>query len=135
MNIWKKFYLVILSLVIFSQFLLAGERHTGALSLRSGFSDSKQAAFLLPEALTGQRLATTAGEVAFQRNNGEEAELCKTFVKYRKKFKRVYTSSVRLKPPVKDLDPLTVNIFTKESYSKPFFLSHLHHFLFRLTPF
>jgi hypothetical protein len=56
-------------------------------------------------------------------------------IKYRKKYKRTSNVCSGIRPPAKDLSPLIFNLFTKESYTTPHFLSHLHHFLFRLTPF
>lgn len=56
-------------------------------------------------------------------------------VRCKKKFKRTFTYSTRLKQPVKDIAIAWTDIFTDETYNKPYFLSHQHHFLFRLTPF
>ena len=55
--------------------------------------------------------------------------------KIKKKYKRVVPGSSMLRQPVRDVDILPVNIYIKETYSKPFFVSPLHRFLFRLTPF
>jgi hypothetical protein len=54
---------------------------------------------------------------------------------YRKKFKRTSNVFSGIKPPVKDLPPLAFNVPANTIYNKPHFLSHLHRFLFRLTPF
>lgn len=59
----------------------------------------------------------------------------KNIAKYKKKYKRINSSPTRLERPVRDVENAPVNIFTKDLYSKPHFLSHLHRFLFRLTPF
>jgi hypothetical protein len=56
-------------------------------------------------------------------------------IKYRKKYKRTRNVLSAIKPPVKELPRLLFNIFPEDSYATPHFLSHLHHFLFRLTPF
>lgn len=56
-------------------------------------------------------------------------------VKYRKKFKRTSNVISGLRPPIKEAPAVIFNLFAKAGYSKPHFLSHLHHFLFRLTPF
>ena len=56
-------------------------------------------------------------------------------VKYKTKCKRAVPSSAGLKQPVKVIDPSWLYLRSKETYSKPHFLSHLHRFLFRLTPF
>ncbi len=58
----------------------------------------------------------------------------KGHVKYKKKFKRPQVST-GVRPPAKDLERVDFDPSSKISYSKPYFLSHLHHFLFRLTPF
>ena len=56
-------------------------------------------------------------------------------VKY-KKYKRATTNSFSgINAPVKEIPALSFNIFWKDSYSKPHFLSHIHSFVFRLTPF
>lgn len=54
---------------------------------------------------------------------------------YRKKYKRWLPGFTGFKPPVKYIQVTPFNIYLKANYSKPHFLSHLHHFLFRLTPF
>ncbi len=59
----------------------------------------------------------------------------KHFFKFRKKSKKLPSYSTRIKAPTREIDPITLCINSKETYSKPHFLSHLHHFLFRLTPF
>lgn len=55
--------------------------------------------------------------------------------KQKKKYKRILPGSSTLRPPVRDVDIIPQNIYIKETYSKPFFVSPLHRFLFRLTPF
>lgn len=59
----------------------------------------------------------------------------KKLARYKKNYKRTITSTPRVEPPVKEIDSVTAYIYAKETYSKPHFLSHLHRFLFRLTPF
>ena len=54
---------------------------------------------------------------------------------YKKKYKRIVSSYPDLKTPVKYLDIVPRSKNAKPTYSKPHFLSQLHHFLFRLTPF
>lgn len=65
---------------------------------------------------------------------GDEREFRNSYFKYKKKHKRVQQFSNKIKTPVK-----IVTVFTpaseEETYTKPYFLSHLHHYLFRLTPF
>ncbi len=58
----------------------------------------------------------------------------KGHIKYKKKFKRPQVS-IGIRPPAKDIERVDFNSTSKPTYSKPYFLSHLHHFLFRLTPF
>ena len=55
--------------------------------------------------------------------------------KFKKKFKRSLPAFSGINVPSRIIEPVPFNIFLKTSYSKPHFLSHLHHFLFRLTPF
>jgi len=54
---------------------------------------------------------------------------------YRKKFKRTSNVFSGIKPPIKDLSPVAFNVSSKITYNRPHFLSLLHRFLFRLTPF
>ena len=54
---------------------------------------------------------------------------------YRKKFKRTSNVFSGIKPPIKDLSPVAFNVSSNITYNRPYFLSHLHRFLFRLTPF
>jgi len=68
-------------------------------------------------------------------NRKDNHHVRNTLVKYKKKYKITTPVFAGLKQPVKDVDPLFLYICSKETYSKPHFLSHLHHFLFRLTPF
>lgn len=64
-----------------------------------------------------------------------EETLVPKICKQKKKYKRILTGSSTLRPPVRDVDIIPQNIYIKETYSKPFFISPLHRFLFRLTPF
>ncbi|MDB5250515.1 MAG: hypothetical protein JWQ40_4909 [Segetibacter sp.] len=63
------------------------------------------------------------------------SDVKKRQVKYKKKFKRSPQVSTGIRPPAKDLESADFDSSSKTPYSKPHFLSHLHHFLFRLTPF
>ncbi|HUC82274.1 MAG TPA: hypothetical protein VMR70_15320 [Flavisolibacter sp.] len=64
-----------------------------------------------------------------------EAQLMNKIVRYKKKYKRTISSSCAPRPVVREVDRIPQNIYIKETYSKPFFVSPLHRFLFRLTPF
>ena len=55
--------------------------------------------------------------------------------KLKKKHKRMLPASSTLRQPAREMDIIPQNIYLKETYSKPHFLSQLHRFLFRLTPF
>jgi hypothetical protein len=65
----------------------------------------------------------------------QDAQYKSKLKKYKKKFKRTLTFFPAIKPPVRDVDPVSIYINSKETYSKPHFLSLLQYFLFRLTPF
>lgn len=56
-------------------------------------------------------------------------------VKYCKKYKRWSSISAGIRPPVKNIESQVFCWSGNSTYIKPFFLSHLHSFLFRLTPF
>jgi len=55
-------------------------------------------------------------------------------VKYKKKFKRTSHVFPGIRPPVKQVPPVVFDS-SAPVYSKPYFLSQLQYFLFRLTPF
>lgn len=57
------------------------------------------------------------------------------YISCKKKFKRATQVLQGLKLPVKNLEDVAFNIYINPVYSRPHFLSHLHYFLFRLTPF
>ena len=61
--------------------------------------------------------------------------LHKSFIKYRKKYKRISSASAGVRPPVRQIEANYLDLNGITTYVKPFFLSHLHSFLFRLTPF
>jgi hypothetical protein len=54
---------------------------------------------------------------------------------YRKKLKRWIQLFSGIRPPVKDAEQSCFYLSLKHGYNTPYFLSHLHAFLFRLTPF
>lgn len=56
-------------------------------------------------------------------------------IKYRKKYKRTSNVYSGIRPPSRVVSPVVFSLFSKETYTTPHFLSHLHHFLFRLKPF
>lgn len=57
------------------------------------------------------------------------------FDKLKKKYRRSIHSYAGIKHPVRQIEQRLQYISSNETYSKPHFLSHLQHFLFRLTPF
>ena len=67
-------------------------------------------------------------------NRNDEQDFHNSYSIYRKKYKRVQQFSNKIKIPVKVVTTI-VPAGEKITYTKPYFLSHLHYFLFRLTPF
>lgn len=59
----------------------------------------------------------------------------KQSVTKKKKLKRFVPVFWEINSPVKEIAPAVFNILRKNNYSKPYFLSHIHQFLFRLTLF
>lgn len=59
----------------------------------------------------------------------------KSAVKYSKKFKRISSTSPGIRQPVRELEAIEFNTNGRYNYVQPIFLSHLHSFLFRFTPF
>ena len=72
------------------------------------------------------QLVEKSPETAFKSKLSKQTKKCKRIVN---------NIFLGLNPPVKEIDPFVFNIFWKDSYSKPHFLSHIHSFIFRLTPF
>jgi len=56
-------------------------------------------------------------------------------LKYKKKYRRWSSVSLGIRQPVRNLEARIFDSGGNTVYIKPFFLSHLHSFLFRLTPF
>jgi hypothetical protein len=71
-------------------------------------------------------------ETAFDQ---EKSRFKNKQLKFRKKFKRLPQGLTGFRPPVKNVESARFNLFSISTYNKPYFLSHLHYFLFRLTPF
>lgn len=86
----------------------------------------------------GHLEATTFAETG---NAGEAvvyvtaAHIKNQFVSYKKKFKRWRPAFSGFKVPAKAVASVAYSDSLKNNYIKPDFLSHLHNFLFRLTPF
>ena len=59
----------------------------------------------------------------------------KSLARYCKKYKRASSVSMGIRPHVKKIEAVLFDTRGKWTYAQPFFLSHLHSFLFRLTPF
>ena len=135
MKNWKIVSLLLLGLLAFTQNLFAESADAGPTPEADFLFSPQQKTFY--SFLTGTYVTADNASQLFPANPSTD----KTYwfeqgaAKYKKRFKRFYSFSTKLERPVKDIDLLPVNIFTKETYSKPHFLSHLHQFLFRLTPF
>lgn len=135
MGIRKKISLLILSMVLLTLPALAGV-------------NSSVSAHTSPQRVFSQKAHTspTASQVLLLFSNihlslpdylsfETEETLLPKICKQKKKYKRIIPGSSTLRPPVRDVDIIPQNIYIKETYSKPFFISPLHRFLFRLTPF
>jgi hypothetical protein len=85
-------------------------------------------------AKTGLSDILKTGFSPIQFHSGKFMQAENKLVKYKKKFKRTSHVFPGIRPPVKEVTPGVFNI-SAPIYSKPYFLSHLQHFLFRLTPF
>lgn len=92
-----------------------------------------------PTAVSGSKFLFLFGNIhvsvpdfpAFETEEVLVPKICKQ----KKKYKRILPGSSTLRQPVRNIDIIPQNIYIKETYSKPFFVSPLHRFLFRLTPF
>ncbi|WP_207494483.1 hypothetical protein [Aridibaculum aurantiacum] len=65
----------------------------------------------------------------------EGFKVSKKVSKFKKKIKRASSAFSGFRQPVRDVESIYVLTRSTINYTKPHFLSHLHHFLFRLTPF
>jgi hypothetical protein len=70
-------------------------------------------------------------ETAASFNHGCKGKL----EKLKKKYRRAIHTFSGIKQPVRQVELQLPSIYSKEIYTEPYFLSHLHRFLFRLTPF
>ena len=135
MGIRKKISLLILSMVLLTLPALAGV-------------NSSVSAHTSPQRVSSQKAHTapTPSQLLLLFSNihlslpdylsfETEETLLPKICKQKKKYKRIIPGSSTLRPPVRDVDIIPQNIYIKETYSKPFFISPLHRFLFRLTPF
>jgi hypothetical protein len=105
-------------------------------------SQSSSSAFLSLPSEVSQPGLYSEKNLPLQKIADEAAEktlikwgIHKSLTKYRKKYKRVSPISPGLRQPVRNIECLAFDITGKTTYLKPFFLSLLHSFLFRLTPF
>lgn len=136
----KRIGMLLISLFVFSQTILA---HTPTFDLRP---ETKTALFfrLAPTSIASAFFANPHSQVtdlAFQVftdkagiDTDEHKEFHYCYVKCKKKYKRIQPSTCKIKAPVR-VATVFLPPFEKGFYTRPHFLLHLHHFLFRLTPF
>lgn len=130
----KRIGVLLVCLFVLSQTLLANTCTIYTLSenkIIPSFSLVHQA---YTSSFVKQNNATITAASPTQSGTDDDQEFRNSYSKYKKKHKRIQHFSHKIKTPVKILTPFTP-VQVKETYSQPYFLLHLHHFLFRLTPF
>jgi hypothetical protein len=135
MGLRKKISLLTLSLVLLTLPALAGVTSSVSASTSPQRIFSQKAS----NTVTASKFLFLFGNIhvsvpdfpAFETEEVVVPKICKQ----KKKYKRILPGSSTLRQPVRDIDIIPQNIYIKETYSKPFFISPLHRFLFRLTPF
>lgn len=136
MSWYRKITFLLVALLVLSH-LTYGRKTTAdrqAYEFLSSLMKSRQAT-IDPFAPNINLATTSLPFTTKSRYTGSSVQVGKKLARYKKYYKRTITSTPRLEPPVKEIDTVTAYIYAKETYSKPHFLSHLHRFLFRLTPF
>ncbi|RYZ47794.1 MAG: hypothetical protein EOO14_23045 [Chitinophagaceae bacterium] len=135
MGIWKPFSILLLSLTLFAVPSNAGNTRPVLANVQSSHFFSQKFHFA-GKPLKAIPLSTDIEYSLPDFFSFEIEELLVTkMYKIKKKYKRVVPGSSMLRQPVREVDIIPLNIYIKETYSKPFFVSPLHRFLFRLTPF
>ena len=134
MGKFTKFVLLLITIVVISQVSFGG----GIIADIDKLTASSAIYHTLPNTTTSTVLGshksvnspTDFESISDQKEIRSSRELSRHTKKYRQTS--VYPS---LKIPVKYLDEVSVFINSITTYSRPYFLTHLHRFLFRLTPF
>jgi len=136
MGICKKSCLLVLGLLAFMHLSFAGNKAsvTASAAVKQTYFRLSKAVFASPFT-AGNKPLTLERSLPESFSFAVEDLLSKKVCKIKKKYKRVHPASTTLRPPVRDIDIIPQNIYIKETYSKPHFISPLHRFLFRLTPF
>jgi hypothetical protein len=126
----------ILSLCILALFLLSfryDNRNENCFLHKNTSASLYFSSFSFPyKTVLSDVVKTGSSPILFHSHKYLQAE--SKLVKYKKKFKRTSHVFPGIRPPVKEVPPVVFNSSTPV-YSKPYFLSQLQYFLFRLTPF
>lgn len=135
MNNFTRIALLFFALISFCHPLLA-ETATDA-SLNN--TNPASAAFLREIfKKSNSQLSLTTNSIAVhsvdQDDECQELSMERDEARKKRKYKRALTSSATFRQPVKEII-VSLPIDGTESYTTPHFVSHLHRFLFRLTPF
>lgn len=137
MNVTKRLSFLLIGMLIMSSFAFAGGSHMERQfwtnkAIAPSLSKPDFRSFQQPANIDAFSKATTYKSSS---NATHVTHLNKKPARCKKLFKRTVNFPSSPAPPTKEIDNASHFIPTKEIYSKPYFLSHLHHFLFRLTPF
>jgi hypothetical protein len=128
----RKYYLLLLPLVVAFLMSLVVTRVEASPSvfLSDLSSESAENGLFTKEISILPKVDDVLAQQAIQNH-----DLHQSLIKYRKKYKRLSSATAVIRLPVKNIETIAFNINGKTSYVRPFFLSLLHSFLFRLTPF
>jgi hypothetical protein len=130
-NTSRRYHLLLLSLLV--AFVTSFTVTVNEANLSSAFL-SISSASAENDHSTENSILANVDDVAIQQTI-LSSNLHHSFTKWRKKYKRLSSASAGIRLPVKHIETIAFDINAKDFYIKPFFLSRLHSFLFRLTPF
>ncbi len=131
-NSRRRYYLFFLPLVIvfLVSFKYGIRRQSSATVFMFVSPADAKCDFFSEENLSFKKIVEEASEKTSISHNFNKPQ-----VKYWKKYRRWSSVSLGIRQPVRNIEACIFDSNGDSTYIKPFFLSHLHSFLFRLTPF
>lgn len=135
MNIFTRFALLFFAIIVFCHPLLA-ETATGASVNYSAHTSSGLVHEIFKKSNSQLNLNSKCIALSIYEHQDEDQQLSteRDVAKKKRKYKRIFSSSATLRQPVKEI-VVSLPLNGTEFYTTPHFISHLHRFLFRLTPF
>lgn len=135
MGIFTKLHLLLITIVVATQISFGKEINTSIPPVFNLSLNNQTSAYsnILTNVVDDNPILnpSTLEKIVYAKKS---VHFKQTLTKYKKKYRNT-TVFPGLKIPIKYLDEVSIFINSIITYSKPHFLTHLHHFLFRLTPF